>query len=86
MSKFLSICFRIKKKKTRVQGVLKRHHASAGKVASETRGGDRSAKFTPRHVAICKFIESLQCSEPHYCRSKISACVYLPSELNIRKL
>ncbi|CAH1982169.1 unnamed protein product [Acanthoscelides obtectus] len=56
-------------------------------MAQENRGGDhKSKKNEGRREAIRSFLESLKCQESHYCRSKSACRVYLPPELNIRKL
>lgn len=74
-------------KKERVQGVLQRFYTDSGRMAKERRGGDhRSHKNATKRHAVKSFIESLSISEPHYCRGKSSIRVYLPPELNIKKL
>ena len=56
-------------KKDRIQGVLKRHFESGGKMATENRGGDkRSHSHNQERIAVHAFIEKLQGKEPHYCR------------------
>ncbi|CAH2088243.1 unnamed protein product [Euphydryas editha] len=81
---FLSI---LNIKKDRVTGVLQRSFNVSGAPAIENRGGDhRSAKNIEKRLAIHSFIESLKCTEPHYCRSKSQCRMYLSSELNIKKL
>lgn len=80
---FLSI---LNIKKDRVQGVMRRFLAN-GTPPKEGRGGDRiKSKNDDKKGAISTFIESLTCSESHYCRSKTIVRKYLPCELNIRKL
>lgn len=74
-------------KKHRVQGVVKRSFKAGGSAAKETRGGDRkSSKNIEKRAAIMKFIESFAAQEPHYCRSKTSVRLYLPSELSIKSM
>lgn len=52
----------------------------------EGRGGFRMRDvFVPKKQCIMNFINSLKCSESHYCRGK-SSRQYLPSELNIKTL
>lgn len=73
-------------KKDRVQGVLKRF-LEKGTPPKEGRGGDRiKNRNDNKKNAISKFVESLNCTETHYCRSKTVVRKYLPCELNIRKL
>lgn len=73
-------------KKDRVQGVMRRFFEK-GTPPKEGRGGDRiKHKNDNKKNAISTFIESLTCSETHYCRSKTLVRKYLPCELNIRKL
>ncbi|KAK9732011.1 hypothetical protein QE152_g13206 [Popillia japonica] len=65
---------------------MKRFHAT-GTPAKERRGGDRiKDKNNNKTQSIAMFIESLACTESHYCRSKTGARRYLPCEFNIRKL
>lgn len=72
-------------KRYRIEGILKKFHAT-GAMPQEGRGGDRvSHKFSDKRKAIKDFIKSLHCHESHYCRSK-SQRFYLPPELNINKL
>ncbi|CAG9834657.1 unnamed protein product [Diabrotica balteata] len=74
-------------KRHRVQGVMKRSFKCGGSGAKETRGGDRkSSKNISKKMAVMKFIESFTAQEPHYCRSKTSVRLYLPSELNIKSM
>lgn len=74
-------------KKHRVQGVLKRSFQSGGSLAKETRGGDhRSVNSSLRRQSVKKFIESFKGMESHYCRSKTTSRLYLPSELSIRSM
>lgn len=74
-------------RKDRLQGVLTRHYNNRGQLATEGRGGDRhNEKNTAKREAVAHFIESLNCSEGHYCRGKSTARVYLPPELNIKRL
>lgn len=56
-------------------------------VPKERRGGDRIGdKNKQKKDEIKKFIESLRCVESHYCRSKTAERLYLPCELNFKKL
>nr|CAI5859692.1 unnamed protein product [Callosobruchus analis]CAI5861800.1 unnamed protein product [Callosobruchus analis] len=56
-------------------------------VPKERRGGDRIGDGNKeKKNEIKKFIESLSCVESHYCRSKSSERLYLPCELNFKKL
>ncbi|KAJ8942215.1 hypothetical protein NQ314_010115 [Rhamnusium bicolor] len=72
-------------KKERVNIVIKRFFES-GEMAKEIRGGDRkSEKTANRRSAIHVFMESLKCTEPHYCRSQSACRVYLPPDLNLTK-
>lgn len=74
-------------KRDRVQGVLTRHFRTNGQTAKENRGGDhKSDKNIDRRRKVQAFIESFKCSEPHYCRGKTVSRVYLPAELNIKKM
>lgn len=58
-----------------------------GTPPKEGRGGDRiKDKNSNKKKAIEMFVESLTCTESHYCRSKTVVRKYLPCELNIRKL
>lgn len=83
-SAFLSV---LNIKKDRVTGVVQRSFKSSGAPAKENRGGDhRSQKTVEKRSAICSFIETLKCSEPHYCRSKQGCRMYLSSDLNIKKI
>lgn len=72
--------------KHRIIGVFKRFKNGKSHVPVETRGGNhKEAKFGPKRDAVKNFICTLKASESHYSREK-SSRVYLPSELNIRKL
>lgn len=73
-------------KKDRVKGVMNRFYTSGGTHAVERRGGDRnSCNYEARRLSIHWFIETFHVQEGHYCRSKTKR-MYLPAELNIRKL
>lgn len=73
-------------KKGRLNNLLKKSFQT-GEFPSENRGGDhRSHLCTDKRETLHTFIQSLTCSEPHYCRSDSQGRKYLPSELNIRKL
>lgn len=73
--------------KDRITGVLQRSFKEEGCLAKENRGGDRrKMRFLERHNKVQAFIESLQAVETHYCRSKSSVRLYLPPDLNIKKL
>lgn len=72
--------------KDRIQRVL-RNFVIHGAIPKERRGGDRvGVKNIDKQKYIKKFIESIQCVESHYCRSKSSARMYLPCDLNFKKL
>lgn len=72
-------------KKHRVLTVIRKHFET-GECPSEKRGGNhRSHKFVEKRNGIKNFIQSLNCSEPHYCRGS-AIRNYLPAELNIYKL
>ncbi|CAH2011897.1 unnamed protein product [Acanthoscelides obtectus] len=73
-------------KKDRILNVVKRYKES-NEMPKERRGGDRTkGKNNTKRAAIKEFVESLKCIESHYCRSKTFSRIYLPAELNIRKL
>lgn len=73
-------------KKDRIQGVMGRFFERE-EMAQERRGGDRkSTNFAEKRSAVETFIESFNANETHYCRSKNLKRLYLPAELNIRKL
>ncbi|KAK9686177.1 hypothetical protein QE152_g37387 [Popillia japonica] len=68
----------------RLQTIAKKIQDGSG--IKETRGGDtKSKKMTLIREKVEGFIKKLKGRESHYNRSK-SARIYLPSELNIRKL
>lgn len=70
----------------RVQRIL-RNFVNKGELPKERRGGDRvGCKNDEKRKHIKNFIESLTCAESHYCRSKTSSRVYLPCDLNFKKL
>lgn len=53
----------------------------------ENRGGNRIGnKNDNKKQAIKKFMESLKCTESHYCRSKTFSRIYLPAELSFVRL
>lgn len=73
-------------KKDRVKGIMNRFYKSGGSHPQENRGGDRKTeKYEARRLSVQWFLEKFKCQESHYCRSK-SERMYLPAELNIRKL
>ncbi|CAG9793056.1 unnamed protein product [Diatraea saccharalis] len=56
------------------------------KLVTEKRGGDHvSMKSAHKKEAVMKFINSIPCQEPHYCRGHTKR-YYLASELSINKL
>ncbi|CAH1969755.1 unnamed protein product [Acanthoscelides obtectus] len=58
-----------------------------GELPRERRGGNRvGPKNDETRNCIKRFIESITCTESHYCRSKTSVRVYLPCDLNFKKL
>lgn len=58
-----------------------------GEIPRERRGGDRVGnRNIDKKNKIKIFVESLKCVESHYCRSKTSERMYLPCELNFKKL
>lgn len=70
----------------RVQRIV-RNFVQKGELPKERRGGDRVCrKNDEKRKHIKNFIESLTCVECHYCRSKTSVRVYLPCDLNFKKL
>lgn len=70
-------------KKDRVQRIVKK----CENVPKENRGGDRvGLKNEEKKRAISHYIESLKCTESHYCRSRTNARIYISCTLNIRKL
>lgn len=57
-----------------------------GTLIKELRGGDRvSQKYKQKKESVMNFINSLRCSEPHYCAGSTNQR-YLPAELTIVKL
>lgn len=73
-------------KKDRVLRIIKKFREN-GQLPVETRGGDRiKDKNVQKKQNIKQFIESLKCTESHYCRSDAPHRVYLPCELNVKKL
>lgn len=72
--------------KDRIQRVV-RNFVVTGELPRERRGGNRvGPKNDEKRSSIKKFIESLTCTESHYCRSKTSVRIYLPCDLNLKKL
>ncbi|CAH2010294.1 unnamed protein product [Acanthoscelides obtectus] len=58
-----------------------------GELPRKRRGGNRvGPKNDETRNCIKRFIESITCTESHYCRSKTSVRVYLPCDLNFKKL
>ncbi|CAH2100544.1 unnamed protein product [Euphydryas editha] len=73
-------------KASRIQGITRRYFHS-GSVAKENRGGDRKRFiFASRKEAVQNFIRKFQPLESHYSRGFIKHRVYLPSDLNIKKM
>lgn len=55
-------------------------------MTKDRRGGDRvSVRNEGKKVSVMNFINTLKCSEPHYCATRTGRR-YLPPELSIRKL
>lgn len=72
--------------KDRIQRIV-RNLVVKGELPKERRGGDRvGPKNDEKRNCIKRFIESITCKESHYCRSKTSVRVYLPCDLNFKKL
>lgn len=70
----------------RVIGVFKRFKMGANLVPVETRGGDhKQKKYGPKRQSVIDFISSFKANESHYGRNN-STKVYLPSELNVKKM
>ncbi|KAI4455484.1 dna-directed rna polymerases i ii and iii subunit rpabc2 [Holotrichia oblita] len=57
-----------------------------GKTPKENRGEDHVKDKKEKKLSLKTFIESLKCTENHYFRSDTPYRVYLPCDLNIRKL
>ncbi|XP_060801330.1 uncharacterized protein LOC106139404 isoform X1 [Amyelois transitella] len=73
--------------KDRVMGVIQRSFKDGGSIAKENRGGSHKiALYGDKQRNVQEFIESFQAAEPHYCRAKSSVRLYLPPELNIKKM
>ncbi|XP_050304355.1 uncharacterized protein LOC126741919 [Anthonomus grandis grandis] len=73
-------------KKDRILRLVKKF-INTGTAPKENRGGDRvMGKNDDKKVCMKTFIESLRCTESHYCRSDSPHRVYLPCDLNIKKL
>lgn len=67
--------------------ILSKRYYATGQLPSEKRGGDRkSNEYRPKKESVMSFLNKLKCTESHYCRSAVSSRMYLPSELNIKKL
>nr|CAH7747911.1 unnamed protein product [Callosobruchus chinensis] len=67
--------------------ILSKNFYATGQLPCERRGGDRkSIEYAPKKESVMNFLNKLKCVESHYCRSAVSSRMYLPSELNIRKL
>lgn len=46
-----------------------KEYYETGKLLTEKRGGDHvSMKYAHKKEAVMKFINSIPCEEPHYCR------------------
>ncbi|CAH1958448.1 unnamed protein product [Acanthoscelides obtectus] len=72
--------------KNRTERIVKQYHETRI-LPAERRGGDRvSQKSIHKKLAIRNFIESINCCETHYARSKTVIRRYLPCDLNIVKL
>ncbi|CAK1589044.1 unnamed protein product [Parnassius mnemosyne] len=70
----------------RVKGVINRFYTSGGAQAVEGRGGDRkSMNYKAKRLSVQWFIEKFKAQESHYCRTDTKR-LYLPPELNIRKM
>lgn len=73
-------------KKDRVIRLLKKF-MSTGETPKETRGGDRiKDRNNDKKTSIKNFLESLKCTGSHYCRAKSPHRIYLPCDLNVKKL
>lgn len=73
-------------KKDRVIRLLKKF-LDTGEAPKECRGGDRvKDRNNDKKTSIQTFLESLKCTESHYCRAKSPHRIYLPCDLNIKKL
>nr|CAH7764946.1 unnamed protein product [Callosobruchus chinensis] len=67
--------------------ILSKNFYATGQLPCKRRGGDRkSIEYAPKKESVMNFLNKLKCVESHYCRSAVSSRMYLPSELNIRKL
>nr|CAH7753285.1 unnamed protein product [Callosobruchus chinensis] len=67
--------------------ILSKNFYATGQLPCERRGGDRkSIEYAPKKESVMNFLNKLKCVESRYCRSAVSSRMYLPSELNIRKL
>ncbi|CAH2015058.1 unnamed protein product [Acanthoscelides obtectus] len=72
--------------KDRIQRIV-RNFVVTGELPRKRRGGNRvGPKNDETRNCIKRFIESITCTESHYCRSKTSVRVYLPCDLNFKKL
>ncbi|KAK9736381.1 hypothetical protein QE152_g12534 [Popillia japonica] len=70
----------------RIENVVKKFVRN-NHLPKERRGGDRVGdKYIACKIEIKRFIETLKCVESHYCRSIPAARLYLPCEMNLKKL
>jgi len=68
----------------RVNRITKAFHNEG--FVEEKRGGFKQYDiFRPKRECIMNFINRFHCVESHYCRGK-TARMYLPSELNVKKM
>lgn len=82
LNTFMSI---LKVSRFRINNIV-RKFIDTGQMPQERRGGDRVRnKNQAKMRSVQQFLNSLKCSESHYCANK-SGRKYLPAELNIRKL
>lgn len=60
---------------------MKRHHASGGNIATETRGGDRKLEeFAEKKAKVMAFVQELKVLESHYNRHRATYRKYLSPE------
>lgn len=72
--------------KDRVQRIA-RNHLQTGQMPREKRGGARiQRRHVEQRINIRRFVESLKCTDTHYCRGKSLARQYLPGDMSISKL
>lgn len=70
----------------RVKRVVQRYFQCRS-MPKEARGGDRKfEKYKPQKEAVICFVKKFQVVDVHYCRAKVAARQYLPSELSINTL